>query len=136
MFPAATKGGGKCFSFPDVCKVPAPPAPPIPTPFPNMGEPPAATGFSTKVKIDGQPAIMKGTQIPVTSGDEGGPLLGVSNPMIKGPLEYKEGSSKVDVEGKPLSQLTSMTAHNGNGNANAPPGHHVAPSQVKVLIAK
>jgi len=37
MFPASTKGGGQLFAFPDVCKVPAPPAPPIPTPFPNIG---------------------------------------------------------------------------------------------------
>jgi len=136
MFPAATKAGGQCFAFPDVCKVPAPPAPPIPTPFPNIAMPNQATGFSTKVKIDGQPAIMKGTTIPMSSGDEAGALLGVTSSKIKGDLEYKEGSSKVKVEGKELSQLTSMTAQNGGGNANIPPGHHVAPSQTKVLCAK
>ena len=37
MLPASSNGGGNCMAVPDVCKVPAPPAPPIPTPFPNTG---------------------------------------------------------------------------------------------------
>ena len=135
MLPASTKGGGQCFAFPDVCKVPAPPAPFVPAPFPNIAMSPQATGCSTKVKIDGQPAIMKGTKIPMSSGDEPGTLGGMVSAVFKNSLEYKMGSSKVKVEGKELCQLTSMTAQNGS-NPNIPPGNHVAPSQVKVLCAK
>ena len=36
MFPGATKGGGQCFGFPDVCKTPSP-AGPVPIPYPNFG---------------------------------------------------------------------------------------------------
>ena len=35
----AHKGsGGMSIAFPDVCKTPAPPAPPIPIPYPNIGQ--------------------------------------------------------------------------------------------------
>jgi hypothetical protein len=36
MFPASTKGNGLSMGFPDICKVPAPPAPFAPVPFPNI----------------------------------------------------------------------------------------------------
>ena len=46
MFPASTREGGKCFAFPDVCKTPAPPAPFVPVPYPNMARPNRADGGS------------------------------------------------------------------------------------------
>lgn len=36
--PASTKGSGGGLGFPDVCKVPAPPAPFVPVPYPNVGK--------------------------------------------------------------------------------------------------
>ncbi len=36
MFPRATKAGGSTIAFPDVCKTPAPPAPFVPIPYPNI----------------------------------------------------------------------------------------------------
>jgi hypothetical protein len=54
MFPASSKGGGSCAGFPDVCKVPAPPAPFVPTPFPNLSQVTMASGTSSKVKICGK----------------------------------------------------------------------------------
>ena len=36
---AVTKQSGQCFGFPDVCKTPAPPAAPIPIPYPNIAMP-------------------------------------------------------------------------------------------------
>ena len=35
MFPASSKSTGNALAFPDVCKVPAPPAPFVPVPYPN-----------------------------------------------------------------------------------------------------
>jgi hypothetical protein len=133
MFPASTKGGGQCLGTPDVCKVPTPGGP-VPTPFPNMGMPNQASNdtCSTKVKMDGQPTIVKGTEIPMTSGDEAGSVGGVSSNKIKGKVEYKQGSSRVKAEGKEVCHLTSMTAQNDN---NIPPGQQVAPSQNKVMVA-
>lgn len=37
MFPASTHKGQAVLSFPDVCKTPAPPAPPVPIPYPSIG---------------------------------------------------------------------------------------------------
>jgi hypothetical protein len=36
LFPGSTKGGGQTVAFPDVCKVPAPPAPFVPIPYLNV----------------------------------------------------------------------------------------------------
>jgi superfamily II DNA helicase RecQ len=51
IFPASTKGGGVCFAFPDVCLTPAPPAPPIPIPYPNIGQ------VSSASKTDAGPDV-------------------------------------------------------------------------------
>ena len=137
MFPASTKEGGQCFAFPDVCKTPAPPAPFVPIPYPNiaMGNQADGGSCSSKVKINGQPTIVKGSEITVSSGDEGGSAGGgMVSSKIKGNLQYKKGSSKVKCEGKELCHLTSMTAQNGGSNANIPPGTQVAPSQTKVTV--
>lgn len=45
-----TKAGGvknKMFDFPDPCRVPAPPAPPVPTPFPKLSACLTVWGFWT-----------------------------------------------------------------------------------------
>lgn len=135
MFPATCKAGGQCMGFPDVCKTPAPPAPPIPTPYPNIAMVPQANGAtcSLKVKFAGQPACTTKTQIPMSSGDEAGSIGGMVSNMIKGPCSFKRGSVKVKVEGTPVVFLTSTTAHNGS-NANFPAGAQIAPSQVMVII--
>ena len=135
MFPAATKGGGSGFAFPDTCKVPAPPAPPIPTPFPNMAMLNQANGgtCSKKVKILNQPVVTKATEIPRTSGDEAGVAGGVVSGMNMGPASFKQGVSAVKGEGDDIITLMKPMGHNGT-NANAPAGVHVAPSQAKVLV--
>src|SRR5262245_61469037 len=134
MLPASTKAAGQTFGFPDVCKTPAPPAPPLPIPYPNMGMVMQVTGESTKVKICGQGAVTKKSEIPKSMGDEPGTLGGVVSNMNMGKIVFKKGSSKVKVEGQPLQHLAAMTGHNG-ANANMPAGQQVAPSQAKVLVA-
>lgn len=61
MFPMSCKMGGTCFAFPDVCKTPAPPAPPIPIPYPNTAQVATAVKPSMKVKVMNQPALNKGS---------------------------------------------------------------------------
>ena len=136
MFPASTIGGGQCMGMPDVCKTPAPPAPFVPIPYPNIamlpqGNPGTA---SSKVIIGGSPAFTKGTMIPMSSGDEAGSLMGMISAMIKGPASPKLASNKVKVEGNGQVYVTCMFAQNGS-NANVPAGTQVAPSQTKVLVA-
>lgn len=133
MMPAATTMGGMCMAMPDVCKVPAPPAPPIPTPFPNIGQCAVAVATSTKVMFMNRPVIVQTSKIPVSSGDEAGVAGGVVSGMIVGEVQFKTASSKVKVEGKGAVVLGAVTSHNGT-SANAV-GAHVAPSQAKVLVA-
>jgi hypothetical protein len=137
MLPASTKGGGQCVAFPDVVKVPAPPAPFVPTPFPNLADPTQANGgtVSKKVKICAKEAFTTKTEISMSSGDEAGTAGGgMISAKIKGPALYKKGSSKVSIEGAPVVHLTSMIAQNGGSNANMPAGTQVAPSQTKVTV--
>ena len=138
MFPASTNGDGQCAGFPDVCKTPAPPAPFVPVPYPNMAMNTQCDGgsCSSKVKITGAKAVIKGTKITMSSGDEGGTAGGgMVSSKFKGDAEFKMGSSKVKVEGKELCHLTSMVGQNGGSNANVPAGKQVAPSQSKVMIS-
>lgn len=135
MFPAATKAGGNGFAFPDTCKVPAPPAPPVPTPFPNTAMLNQANGAtcSMKVKILNQPVVTKATQIPLTSGDEAGVAGGVVSGQNLGPAAFKMGVTKVKVEGNDIINQMKTMAQNGT-NANAPAGTLLSPSQTKVIV--
>ncbi len=132
MFPASTKGGGQCAAFPDVCKVPAPPAPFVPTPFPNMSQCSGASETSSKVKIVGKPSIHKSSEIGRSSGDEAGTLKGMISQVNMDKTQYRMGSVKVKVEGKALVTVTKMCGQNGT-SSNSPPGAQVAPSQTKVI---
>ena len=58
-----TKGsnGVAAATVPNVCKMPGPPAPFIPTPLPNIGmSGNDAQGYSKDVKIEGQPVAIQG----------------------------------------------------------------------------
>lgn len=137
MFPASCKASGQCVATgPDVCKTPSPGGP-VPIPYPNIAMVNQADGgsCSSKVKIVGKPAVIKSTEIPMSTGDEAGTAGGgvVSN-KFKGNCQFKMGSMKVKVEGKDLCRQTSMTGMNGGSNANVP-GQQVAPSQTKVMVS-
>ena len=134
IFPASTKGGGTCFAMPDVCLTPAPPAPPVPIPYPNTGMVNQAKKTSTKVKFAGKEVVTKKSEISRLMGDEAGVNKGVISGMNMGKVSYKKGSSKVKIQGQQCVHQTSMTGHNGS-NANMPAGAQVAPSQTKVIIA-
>jgi hypothetical protein len=134
MFPATTTAGGMCMGMPDVCKVPAPPAPPIPVPFPNIGQCPMATGTTTNVFVMNMPALTEASKMPLSSGDEAGVAGGVVSGTNMGPVVFRAFSSKVSFGGKKAVMLTGTTAHNGS-NANMPAGTCVVPSQMVVLVA-
>jgi hypothetical protein len=131
MFPASSKGGGMCMGFPDVCKTPAPPAPPIPIPYPNIAQCASATGESQKVKIANMGALKKDSEIPMSSGDEAGVAGGVTSSVNMNKCTYKKGSMKVKFEGAEAVHLTSMTSHNKD---NFPAGMQIVPSQVQVIV--
>ena len=134
IFPASTKGGGQAFAMPDVCLTPAPPAPPVPVPYPNIGGLNQAKSESTKVKFVGKGVLTKKSEVPRTSGDEAGTNKGVMSGQNMGKMVFKKCSAKVKIEGQGCAHLTSVTGHNGS-NANCPAGTQVAPSQTKVLVS-
>ncbi len=134
IFPASTKGGGQCFAFPDVCLTPAPPAPPVPIPYPNIGMVNQTKKTSTKVKLSGKETVTKKSEISRSMGDEAGVNKGVMSGTNMDKVMWKKGSSKVKIEGQDVIHLTSMTGQNGS-SANMPAGAQIAPSQMKVKVS-
>ena len=134
MFPASTIAGGNLFGMPDVCLTPAPPLPPIPIPYPNMGMLNQADKVSKKVKFVGKEVVTQKSEIPKSMGDEAGTNGGIISGKNMDKDLFKKGSSKVKIEGQPCIHLTAMSGHNGV-SANMPAGSQIAPSQTKVLVA-
>lgn len=116
----------------DVCKVPAPPAPFVPTPFPNIAQVSQSSQTSGKVKIMNKQTVTKKSEIPRSQGDEAGTLKGMKSMVNMDKCNRKMAFSKVKVEGDEIVTVMKMTTHNGS-NCNAPPGQQVAPSQTKVI---
>lgn len=131
-FPQASKGGGSCAGFPDVCKVPAPPAPPIPTPFPNMSQVRNSDGTVDKVLVCNKDIVVESSTPSSSNGDEVGTLKGmIKAPKLSNEAAFMKGSTKVYATGKKVVPHLTPTKHNG---ANLPAGGvHCAPSQTSVL---
>lgn len=127
---AVTKQAGQCMGMPDVCKTPAPPAPPVPIPYPNIAMPMMGNPATTKVLICGMPALTKASKISISSGDEAGVAGGVVSGKNMGEAEFVMSSLKVKLEGNFSVRLGDTTKHNG-GNAI---GAVLAPSQSVVMI--
>lgn len=122
---------------PDTCKTPAPPAGPVPIPYPNIGMLTDADGGSTsqKVKIVNKKAVLMTSKLTKSSGDEAGTAGGVVSGANMKEVTFKLGSNTVKIEGKKIVYVNCMTAHNGM-SANLPAGGtQLAPSQTKVKVA-
>jgi hypothetical protein len=132
MFPACTVAGGQAMGTPDVCLTPAPPAPPVPVPYPNIAMMNLATGFVPTVLVGGMPALNMQSMISISSGDEAGVNGGVASGTFIGPAKFLKGSAKVQIGGQPSVRMTDSTGQNGS-TPNAV-GTVMAPSQTKVLV--
>jgi hypothetical protein len=133
IMSAATKAGGMYFAMPDVCLTPAPPAPPIPIPYPNLAQVASTDGAIDKVLIENKETVTEGSKVPNSSGDEAGVKGGVVSGKNMDQVQPKMFSSVVFAKGKKVVMLTSMSAHNGS-SANMPAGAMIAPSQGKVIV--
>jgi hypothetical protein len=105
-------------AFPDVCKTPAPPAPPIPIPYPNIAKSSDTAQGAKKVNCDGNPVCVKDSNFMMSTGDEAGSLLGVASNKIKGKAEFVNFSFDVQVEGKNVPRAFDLMLHN---DKNTPP---------------
>jgi hypothetical protein len=104
--------GGLSMAFPDVCKTPAPPAPPIPIPYPNIGKASDTTGGPTTVKTDGQMPMVKGATYMMSAGDEAGSVGGIMSSVIKGVCEFMMYSFDVKFEGNNVCRMADPLWHN------------------------
>ena len=104
-----------------MCKTPAPPAPPIPIPYPNIGKAADTTGGPTNVTTDGCMPMVKGAKYAMSSGDEpgvaGGIVSGVNgggvvSNTIKGKAEFVLYSFDVKFDGKNVCRLGDPLFHN------------------------
>jgi hypothetical protein len=105
-------------AFPDVCKTPAPPAPPIPIPYPNIAKSSDTAQGASTVNCDGNPVCVKDSNFMVSTGDEAGSLLGVASNKIKGKAEFVNFSFDVKFEGKNVPRAMDLMLHN---DKNTPP---------------
>ena len=107
MFSGATKGGGNCFAFPDVCKTPSP-AGPVPIPYPNIASQSTLQNGTTTVKAKGQMIAVKGSQYSSSNGDEAGTAGGVKTVtvavLLLGTWSALKGESRINAFGRSLPQ--------------------------------
>lgn len=123
-------------AMPDVCQVPAPPGPPVPTPFPNVAmlNQASSSTCSDRVRIGNRKTCTVRTEVPRTSGDEAGTAKGVMSGTQMDKMVFRQGVPRVQVEGHDIAVHLRPTAHNGS-NANAPAGTQVSPSQTTVIVS-
>ncbi len=109
----AHKGsGGMSMVFPDVCKTPAPPAGPIPIPYPNIGQASDTSGGPSAVTTDGQMPMVKGAKYSRSSGDEAGTVGGVMSSCNMGECEFMMYSFDVKFEGNNVCRMGDPLFHN------------------------
>lgn len=105
-------------SFPDVCKTPAPPAGPIPIPYPNIAKSSDAAKTAKKVKADGNGMCTKDSNFSTSTGDEAGSVGGVVSSKTKGKAEFVNSSFDVKAEGANVVRAMDLVLHN---DKNTPP---------------
>lgn len=120
-----TKGsnGLATATLPNICKMPGPPAPFVPTPLPNIGQSgKTPQGYSTTVKIEKQPVAIQGASFgstgDIASKGTGG---GIVSSNAEGPTKFvSPGSMDVKIEGKNVQLLGDMMLNNC-GPSGSPP---------------
>jgi hypothetical protein len=109
----AQKGsGGMSIVFPDVCKTPAPPAPPIPIPYPNIGQSSDTSDGPSSVVTDGKMPMVKGAKYSKSSGDEPGSIGGIMSSTNRSECEFMMYSFDVKFEGQNVCRLGDPLFHN------------------------
>lgn len=109
---------GTSIAFPDVCQTPAPPAPPIPIPYPNIAKSSDTAQGTKNVKVDGKPVCVKDSNFSTSTGDEAGSVGGVASAKTKGKAEFVNFSFDVQFEGKNVPRSFDLMLHN---DKNTPP---------------
>jgi uncharacterized Zn-binding protein involved in type VI secretion len=123
--PVTEGSGGKALATtPNVCKMPGPPAPFVPTPLPNLGTSgDNLQNGTTTVKFEGKKVAIKGSYFmsqpsgDVASQGTGGGLISAKT---QGKTEWlAPGSMDVKAEGKNIQLLGDAMGNNGGSPVNA-----------------
>ncbi len=123
--PVTEGSGGKALATtPNVCKMPGPPAPFVPTPLPNFGTSgDHLTEGTTTVKFEGKKVAIKGSYFmsqpsgDVASQGTGGGLI---SSKTQGKTEWlAPGSMDVKAEGKNIQLFGDAMGNNGGSPVNA-----------------
>jgi hypothetical protein len=110
-------------TLPNVCKMPGPPAPFVPTPLPNIAKSGnSPKDFSTTVLIEGNPVGIRGATFEsigdVASKGTGG---GIVSANTQGPAKFiSPGSMTVKIEGKNVHLLTDPMLNNCAAGGSPP----------------
>jgi hypothetical protein len=110
-------------TIPNVCKMPGPPAPFVPSPLPNIGmSGTSPKGYSRTVKIEGDAVAIRGATFQsigdMASKGTGGGLISANT---HGPTKFiTPGSLTVKIEGKSV-HLLSEPMLNNCGPSGSPP---------------
>jgi uncharacterized Zn-binding protein involved in type VI secretion len=110
-------------TIPNICKMPGPPSPFIPTPLPNIGKSELSPkGYSKTVKIEGQSVAIRGATFEsigdMASKGTGGGLISANT---HGPTKFiTPGSMTVKIEGKSVHLLGEPMLNNC-GPSGSPP---------------
>jgi hypothetical protein len=110
-------------TVPNVCKMPGPPAPFVPTPLPNIAKSGSSPkGYSKKVKVEGNAVCIRGASFEsmgdVASKATGGGLVSANT---HGPVKFvTPGSLTVKFEGKNVHLLGDPVLNNC-GPSGSPP---------------
>lgn len=110
-------------TVPNVCKMPGPPAPFVPSPLPNIAKSGSSPkGYSKKVKIERQPVAIRGASFKsmgdIASKGTGGGLVSANT---HGPAKFiTPGSLTVTIEGKAVHLLGEPMLNNC-GPSGSPP---------------
>jgi len=112
----AGSNGVAAATLPNVCKMPGPPAPFVPTPLPNIGKSGnSPKDYSKDVTIEGHAVAIQGATFKsigdVASQGTGGGLISLN---VEGPTSFVgPGSLDVKIEGKNVQLLSDPMLNNG-----------------------
>jgi len=125
-------------TLPNVCKMPGPPAPFVPTPLPNIAKSSSSPkGYSTSVTIQGEAVAIRGATFEsmgdMASKGTGGGLVSANT---HGPAKFiTPGSMTVKIEGKNVHLLGEPMLNNC-GPSGSPPNTGATLMGVKQVSGK
>jgi len=117
-------------SAPDVCKTHVGNAV-VPIPYPNISQSSTLKKGSKSVKINGQPAALKGSTFESSSGDQAGSVGGIISGTTGNKTEFISSSFDAKIEGQNAVRHADMTTHNKKNTLGTVYGSSTQPQSIE-----